>query len=151
MRHTQAARPARGSLAVIRWKGGNISEERKGALSGFPIPAFFVAALDTTAGLLTHLFNEERSLTGRTGLGDRAVPQRILALRITTTGIEGAALLRPLLNQVTIATWLRAFHTQSERLRCFAFRISGAGDELSEAPRFHNHGTAALITFFVGG
>lgn len=80
-------------------------------LSGFPIAALFLVTLHRTAGLLTDLLNEEWRLTRGTGLIDRAVPQGILTLWVTTARIKIAALFRTLLNEISPATRLGTFHT----------------------------------------
>ncbi len=92
-------------------------------LSGLPIAAFFVAALDATSRLLAYLFDEERRLAGGAGFGDRSIPQGKLTLRVSAAGIERTTLSSALLYEVSTASRLRAFHAKCERLGCLALRI----------------------------
>lgn len=79
-------------------------------LSSLAIPTFLVAALDTPACLLADFFDQEGRLTGRAGLIDGTIPERILTFRIVSAGEERSPLLGTLLNEVSSTVRLWAFH-----------------------------------------
>src|SRR6266849_140726 len=118
-------------------------------LSCFAVAAFFAAALDAAANLLAHFFNEERGAAGWAGLVDRTIPQGIFARRILTASKERTSFSRALLDEIASTAWLRALHTQRERLGGLALRIGGAGDKLSKPPGLHYHRAAAFLALLI--
>jgi hypothetical protein len=80
--------------------------------------------------LLADFFNQEWGLARRTGLIDRAIPQRILALGIVAAGKEGPSFFRALLNEISSTVRLRTFHAKRERLGGFTFGIGRTAPKL---------------------
>ena len=131
-----------------RWNG----EWIRLSLSCFAVTTFFTTALDASANLFGHFFNEKRGAAGRTGLVDRAVPHGIFTGRIFAAGKKcPRALLGALLNKIATAAWLWAFHAQRKRLGRLTFRVRGTGDELAESTGFHQHRTTAFLALLIGG
>jgi hypothetical protein len=82
----------RHATATARQEGGETGEGIRGlSLSGFAVPAIFIAALHRATGLLADFFYKEGSLTGGASLVDGTVPQRILTLRVSAAGVEVAS------------------------------------------------------------
>ena len=120
-------------------------------LSCFAVATLLTAALDAAADLFADFFNEELGAAGWAGLVDRTIPQGKLTGWILTARKEGTSLPRALLHEVSATAWLRALHTQRERLGGLALRIGGAGDKLSKPPGLDDHRTAALLAFLIRG
>src|SRR4029077_21189411 len=88
--------------------------------------------------------------TARAGDRDRAVPRRVIALRVAQAAEEVAPLPGAALRQVA-HTALGALHAQRHGPGVLARGELGAGEELAVAPRLDHHRRAALLADLVGG
>src|SRR5947207_1647352 len=86
----------------------------------------------------------------RAGDRDRAVPGRVVALRVAQAPEEVSSLPGAALREVAHSA-LRAFHAQRHGPRVLARGELGAGEELAVAPRLDHHRRAALLADLVGG
>src|SRR5207237_738350 len=113
----------------------------------------FVSALEALArdplGLGLLLLHPDEP-AARAGDRDRAVPGRVVALRVAQAPEEVSSLPGAALREVAHSA-LRAFHAQRHGPRMLARGELGAGEELAVAPRLDHHRRAALLADLVAG
>ena len=135
------------SLTGIEW---NVLSGWEQDSAGFAVTTFFITALDASANLFGHFFNEKRGAAGRTGLVDRTIPHGIFTGRIFAAGKKcPRAFLGALLNKIATAAWLWAFHAQRKRLGRLTFRVRRTGNELAKSSGLHHHRTAAFLALLI--
>src|SRR5436190_5775221 len=163
-RSCQAARSARLMRHSLGAGGGSVPLGGRFYAAARPRPpqsARFFDLLDVSAAvfhaqtagteLLGRLLDQERRLALRTGLGDRAVPERELAVRVAVAGEEDLAAPRLLLFDRSLAA-LRAGDAGRLHLGglagladVLALRVAGAAEEGTEAAALERHRLAALL------
>src|SRR4029453_1119370 len=112
----------------ITWTSGRTLFRRHVAL-GLQVAAARRQAADRGAPAQDAL-HQEGGVAVRAGLGDRSIPDHEVAALLGVVGaaVEGAALPRPLLGQVTTAVRPGTVDADRDRHRGLALRVARAGE-----------------------
>src|SRR5256886_11453728 len=117
----------------------------------FPYTTLFRSALEALArrsrGLGLLLFHPDEA-AARAGDRDRAVPRRVVAVRIPQAPEEVASLAGAALGQLAHPT-LRALDPERHGAGVLALGVPGAGEELAVAPRLDDHRRPAFLALLL--